>query len=154
LLQSGNALGVIVLRRLEVCPFTKKQIDILQTFADQAVIAIENTRLFEAEQTRTRELTEPNPGTYGDSPVSDRDQRGAKRYQPVAIRSAARAGRDRGDGRAPVPGRRGRCQAIARRPLSHCRHYRKRTHSRQNLGREPDSSRPHLRCWACSPRTK
>ena len=58
LLREGVAVGTIQLRRTEVNPFTDKQIALLESFAAQAVIAIENVRLFEAEQQRTRELSE------------------------------------------------------------------------------------------------
>jgi signal transduction histidine kinase len=56
MLREGVPIGVLTLTRSEVRPFTDKQIELVSTFADQAAIAIENVRLFESVEARTREL--------------------------------------------------------------------------------------------------
>jgi GAF domain-containing protein len=58
LMREGSPIGVVLLMRRTPSPFSDKQIELVETFADQAVIAIENVRLFDEVQTRTRDLTE------------------------------------------------------------------------------------------------
>src|SRR4030095_11649292 len=58
LLREGVGIGCIQIRRSEVQPFTQKQVELLLSFADQAVIAIENVRLFKELETRNAELTQ------------------------------------------------------------------------------------------------
>src|SRR5207253_3522583 len=58
LMRKEEAIGALVIRRIEVRSFTEKQINLVSTFADQAAIAIENVRLFDEVKARTSELTE------------------------------------------------------------------------------------------------
>jgi GAF domain-containing protein len=58
LLREGTIIGILTVMRTELRPFSQKQIELVETFADQAVIAMENVRLFEEVQARTRELTQ------------------------------------------------------------------------------------------------
>ena len=84
LIREGRALGAIMVRRTEVRPFEPKHIALLTTFADQAAIAIENVRLFKAEQQRTRELSEI-------AAAANRHRRRAQGHQPFDLRPPARS---------------------------------------------------------------
>jgi GAF domain-containing protein len=58
LMREGTAIGVLVVARSAARPFTAQQIELVETFADQAVIAIENVRLFDEIQDKSRQLEE------------------------------------------------------------------------------------------------
>src|SRR5262249_42131302 len=83
LIHAGEAIGVIGIRRTEGRPFTEKQIELLKLFANQAVIAIENTRLFEEVQARTKELQDSLDRQTATSEVLGVISRSPNEVQPV-----------------------------------------------------------------------
>ncbi|MEX0404404.1 GAF domain-containing protein [Aquibium sp. LZ166] len=83
LLREGSPIGVLLMGRKRVAPFTSGQIELLQTFADQAVIAIENVRLFHEVQARTVDLEEALAFQEGTSGVLEVIGRSASTLQPV-----------------------------------------------------------------------
>ena len=83
LLREGSPIGVMALQRKTVKAFTDKQIELLMTFADQAVIAIENVRLFDEVQKRTEDLTELLQQQTATSNVLEVISRSAFNLQPV-----------------------------------------------------------------------
>ena len=119
MLKDGTPIGVLVIWRREVQAFSESQIQLLSTFADQAVIALENVRLFTELEARNRELTE----ALEQQTATERDPAG---HLQLADRSPAgdgRRGRERRpvvrcDGFRDLPPRRGVLRLVATHGLA------------------------------------
>ncbi len=120
LMRAGSAIGSIFLTRAAVDPFTPKEIELITTFADQAVIAIENTRLFDEVQGRTRELQESLEYQSATSDVLNVISRSPSEIRPVLDAIVETAGRLCEAYDVSIRLREGDLLTGRRSPRSHC----------------------------------
>ena len=154
MLRGQNAIGAITVNAADVAAFSDNQVKLLQTFADQAVIAIENVRLFKELQEKNRALTSPRAGDRG-ARATDGDQRDPARDQQLADGRAAGVRRDRDQRRPLAEGALGGAEPNRGRSDRSCRaheHRRRRrrawrpSHSRSTpRGRTPRSFATRVR---------
>jgi len=95
MLREGAPIGVIVVGRAQDGPFSDNEIELLKTFADQAVIATENVRLFKELQEKNRALTDAHAQVTESLEAADRDERHPPCYLQLAHRRPAGVRRDR-----------------------------------------------------------
>ena len=112
MMREGNPIGAIVVNRGQPGSFPVNQIDLLKTFADQAVIAIENVRLFKELEARNRDLTR-DPG------AADRHRRDPARHRRARPPTSSRSSTPSRERREAVRRRRQRGLEIRRRPDPH-----------------------------------
>jgi GAF domain-containing protein len=142
MLREGIPIGVIALTQSTVRPFTAKQIELVQTFADQAVIAIENVRLFEAEQRQRRELKESLEYQTAISDVLEVISRSPSNVQPVLDTITKTAQRLCGSEQAYPAAHRNRA-------LSRCCRHRRPSRTSRVAQTESTCAKPRLRHRPC-----
>ena len=142
--QQGELIGGMTARRIEVRPFTPAQIKLLETFADQAVIAIENVRLFKELQERNRDLTEALEQQTATSEILRVMAGSQTDIQPVLDAVAESAARlcDANDALRSI-----RREGEFARAVTSYGPMRADRDRREKLSARPDSTHPAGRCW-------